>query len=143
MARGPSTLRRSPSNFLPRATPMSLLQLFRHQQACYPRCHRDRCNVRIHLLTVPVFQLGNLLLLLTAGPLSGWWALPAAALMLAAMAAQGRGHAGEALPAEPFTGALNIVQRILLEQWLTFPRFVLRGGWRLALSSSRAPGEQP
>jgi hypothetical protein len=55
------------------------------------------------------------------------------------IAIQGRGHGTEPVPAEPFTGMGNAVTRILLEQWVTFPRFALSGGWMRALQAHRAP----
>jgi hypothetical protein len=55
---------------------------------------------------------------------------------LLAMAFQGRGHKQEQVPPEPFTGPANALSRIFLEQWVTFPRFVLSGGWRRALRES-------
>jgi hypothetical protein len=42
----------------------------------------------------------------------------------------------EPVPPEPFTGAGNAVARLLLEQWITFPRFVVSGGWHRALKSA-------
>ena len=106
--------------------------LSRHLEG-YPLVHASRANLVLHVLTVPLFQLGTLaplIALLTGAP---WPALGALALPLA-MAAQARGHALEARSPEPFTGPLNVVGRIFAEQWITFPRFVLSGGlaraWR-------------
>ena len=52
------------------------------------------------------------------------------------LALQGKGHKLERVPPEPFTGPANAIARLLLEQWVTFPRFVLSGGWRRALKRS-------
>jgi hypothetical protein len=49
---------------------------------------------------------------------------------------QGREHGQEAVPPEPYTSPLNAVARILLEQWITFPRFVLSGGWARAMRNT-------
>lgn len=113
---------------------MQAPELIRHQQQHYPRFHRSARNVRLHLLTVPVFQAGSLALLLS--PWLGWVAAVAglAACMLA-LAAQGKGHREEPVPPEPFSGPLNFIARLLAEQWLAFPRFVLAGGWRVAFES--------
>lgn len=63
--------------------------------------------------------------------------------MAAAVAAQGRGHAREATRPVPFRGAADVAVRIVVEQWVTFPRFVLSGGfaaaWRAAGVSSASP----
>ena len=38
--------------------------------------------------------------------------------------------------APPFTSPANAVARIFCEQWITFPRFVLSGGWYRALRTA-------
>ena len=53
--------------------------------------------------------------------------------MILAIGLQGKGHRGEAHAPEPFHGAGDVVKRIFVEQWVTFPRFVLSGGFRRAL----------
>jgi hypothetical protein len=53
--------------------------------------------------------------------------------MVVSVALQERGHGVEANPPEPFTSPAQAVARIFLEQWVTFPRFVLTGGWMRAL----------
>jgi hypothetical protein len=101
----------------------------------YPNGHRDRRNLVIHAITVPLFLTGTCALALT--PLAGVWllagALPA---MLVAVALQGRGHRLEAAAPIPFRSPFDAVARLFVEQWLTFPRFVLGGGfarsWRAA-----------
>jgi hypothetical protein len=42
------------------------------------------------------------------------------------------------VPPEPFTGPLNAVARIFLEQWITFPLFVLSGSWWKAVRTPAA-----
>jgi hypothetical protein len=99
------------------------------QLAHYPQNHLDRRNLILHGLTVPLFMLGNLALL-TALPLAnGWLALAGPLAMLAAIAIQGRGHRLETHPPMPFRGPLDVFARIFAEQWVTFPRFVLSGGF--------------
>lgn len=104
------------------------------QWRLYPDNHTDRTNLLLHVLSVPLFLLGTVTLV--AAPLSGhpWGALAGPVLMVGAMAAQGRGHKRERVPPVPFSGAGDVLGRILIEQWLTFPRFVLSGGlvraWR-------------
>ena len=105
------------------------------QWALYAEGHRDRRNLLVHLLTVPVFELGTLGLV--AAPfVTGWLAAAGVAAMAGAMACQGRTHRLEAVPPKPFHGPLDVLARIFAEQWLTFPRFVLSGAfgraWRAA-----------
>lgn len=111
---------------------MPVIQLLRWQWTGYSRYHQSRANLLLHLAVVPLFLAGNVFLLVALA--LGWWvgvAISLAAMVLS-VALQGRGHGQEAVPPEPFTSPLNAVLRIVLEQWVTFPRFVLSGGWRRA-----------
>jgi hypothetical protein len=114
--------------------------LLARQFAGYPHAHGDRRNLIIHALAVPLFLVGNCAVL--AAPFaSGWLALAGVALTAAAFGLQGRGHRFEPGSPAPFTGPLNAVVRILAEQWITFPRFVLSGGFSRAWS--REAGATP
>ncbi len=103
------------------------------QWGLYAAGHTRRANLLIHVLTVPVFQIGTLALF--SSPLLGAaFAMVGPVLMVGAMAAQGRGHAGEPERPVRFHGPLDVIARIMAEQWIAFPRFVLTGGlaraWR-------------
>jgi hypothetical protein len=100
---------------------------FRH----YPEFHGSRANLVLHVLTVPLFQGGTLLVL--TGWLSAWWlSVVGLGSMLVAVAAQGRGHAMEKNPPVPFASRGEAVARIFLEQWVNFPRFLVTGGFSRA-----------
>jgi hypothetical protein len=98
-------------------------------QTDYPRFHRDRVNLAIHVVMVPVFVvcvLGALGSLAT-----GAW-LPAAALAagpVVSLAAQGIGHKREPNPPLPFAGPGDFLKRIFVEQFYRFPGFLLSGRW--------------
>ena len=121
---------------------MSAIQLFRWQWGGYTQFHQSRANLVLHIFVVPLFLAANILFVVAL--LQAWWLV--AVLSLAAMAVsvalQGRGHAREPVPPEPFTSPLNAVGRIVLEQWVTFPRFVFSGGWTQAMRSA-ATARQP
>ena len=106
------------------------------QWKLYAGNHVARRNLVLHILTVPLFQLGTLLLL--ASPLLGAWALLGLVGMVAAVAIQGRGHRMETVAPVPFQGPGDVVGRIFLEQWVTFPRFVLTGGFARAWRATRS-----
>jgi hypothetical protein len=106
--------------------------LVRWQWELYPRNHQDRRNLGVHIVTNPLFLMGTLGLVLAPFAGSALWALGGAAGMFSAIAAQGRGHKLEKSAPEPFEGPLDVVARIFLEQWVTFPRFVLSGGFARA-----------
>lgn len=118
---------------------MSVSELLRWQWQGYPRYHQSRFNLLLHIVVVPLFLLGNLTLVWAALQSSWLMAVLAFAAMVVSVAAQGRGHAKEPVPPEPFTSKFNAVSRILCEQWVTFPRFVISGGWSNALRRTAAP----
>ena len=100
----------------------------------YPEGHTTRANLVLHAVTAPAFSAGTLAVL--AAPfISAWFAL-GGLLMVAALAGQGRGHRAESRRPIPFHGPGDFIARFFVEQWVTFPRFVLGGGfaraWRRA-----------
>jgi hypothetical protein len=109
--------------------------LVRWQWSLYPDGHRDRTNLLIHAFTVPLFLLGSVSLLLS--PLLGWRMAFGAIGMIVAVAAQGRGHRREGTAPVPFLGPLDVVRRLFVEQWVTFPRYVLSGQFARAWRASR------
>ncbi len=110
----------------------------------YPGNHTDRRNLVIHLITVPIFWGGTVAVLGApmAGGLASILASVGAGLVMciAAMAAQGRGHKLESVPPIPFRGPLDVIGRIVVEQWITFPRFVLSGAIAKAWSGAPRSG---
>jgi hypothetical protein len=105
--------------------------LLRWQWTLYPAGHRDRRNLALHAITEPFFLLGTCALL--GSPLAGWRAAAGgAAGMIVALVAQGRGHKLESAAPSPFLGPLDVVRRFFAEQWITFPRYVLSGGFAAA-----------
>jgi hypothetical protein len=109
---------------------MNLRELLQWQYAGYAKFHASRSNLLIHIVVVPLFLLGTVGFV--AGVVRFAWIV-----MIVSVALQGRGHRFERHPPEPFTSAANALARILLEQWITFPRFVLNGAWWRALQASR------
>ena len=118
---------------------MSVNGLLQWQWEGYRRYHQVRASLLLHIVAVPVFIVASIALIgaLISGRLI--LALIMLGLMALSMAVQGRGHRLEPVSPEPFSGAGNAIARIVLEQWITFPRFVLSGGWMLALRKQNAP----
>jgi len=108
-------------------------EFVRWQWQGYPRYHRSRANLLLHIIAVPVFLVANIALVVAITRASRVAALVAVVAMVASIAAQGRGHTWEPVAPEPFSSPFNAVARIFCEQWVTFPRFVLSGGWSRAL----------
>ena len=104
-------------------------ELLRWQWQAYPGNHVTRVNLLLHIFTVPFFWAGTVLLVLGLAGLSWPLLVLGSACILVPLIAQGRGHKLEPMPPAKFTGPWNFVARLFLEQWITFPRFVLTGGW--------------
>ena len=105
------------------------------QWSGYDRNHRDRANLLLHFVAVPAFIAATLSL--ATSLLRGWWLGAAFSffVMIVAFAVQGLGHKREAEAPIPFDGPGDFIARVFVEQFITFPRFVLSGGWMRQLSS--------
>lgn len=95
----------------------------------YARNHTLRSNLILHVASVPFFVAGALAFVHSL--VRQEWVGVVAALVVAvvAFAAQGIGHKLEPERPEPFTGVGDFFARVIAEQFITFPRFVLSGGW--------------
>jgi len=118
---------------------MSVPELLRWQWQGYPQYHRSRFNLLLHVVVVPVFLLGNVTVVWALAQLSWRLAVLGVVTTVVSIALQGVGHRREPTPPEPFSSPLQAVARILGEQWVTFPRFVLSGGWARAWRRAEAP----
>jgi hypothetical protein len=112
---------------------MNATSLLRSQWEGYPRYHQSRPNLLLHIICVPLFLAANVALIIAVAEHRWPLGFGAALFTGVSLAIQRRGHRREPVPAEPFTGAVNAIARIVLEQWVSFPRFVLSGAWRRAL----------
>jgi Protein of unknown function (DUF962) len=116
---------------------MKLGELLEWQWRGYARNHEDRVNLLIHFVAVPLFLAGTLALILSIGFGSPTLAATALASMILSLVLEGIGHKREANPPVPFAGPWDFVRRYFVEQWITFPRFVLSGAWLRTLTSDR------
>lgn len=96
----------------------------------YAAKHRDRMNLLVHLVAVPLFQAGTLILVVGVGVRAALGIGLGLACLAAGVLIEGRGHAREREAPVPFDGPLDFASRFVVEQWITFPRFVLSGAWR-------------
>ena len=85
-------------------------------------------NLLLHAVTVPLFMLASAFLVVAMIRLWAVGAIATVAAAALAVAVQRRGHRREPAPPEPFTGPANAIARLVAEQWVTFPRFVLARG---------------
>jgi uncharacterized membrane protein YGL010W len=115
---------------------MKITELTKWQWQGYAKYHACTRNLLIHIVAVPVFIFGVITLLLALAHLDFVRCAMAVLLMAASLAAQAFGHAKEVVPGVPFKGKLDVFYRLFIEPLFTFPKFVLRGGWYLALHDS-------
>ena len=116
---------------------MSIPELLEWQWEGYARYHQDRTNLLLHIVVVPLFMVGSVLAIVALIMLSPGLLVVGIMSIVVSVIAQGRGHRLETIPPEPFTGPLNVIGRLFFEQWVTFPRFVLSGGWSRNLARAR------
>jgi hypothetical protein len=117
----------------------------------YSTAHRDRPNLLVHAVTAPVFLAGSCALVASPWTATGAWKLAVAGAgvlaMMLAIAAQGRTHRREESAPAPFRGPGDVAARLLAEQWVTFPRYVLTGAfaraWRAARETTGAAAGEP
>lgn len=115
---------------------MNFSELLESQWQDYAQRHRNHANLIIHIIAVPVLWLGTLNFL-SALLLSGLLhALGGALLVGLSLFAQGKGHEMEKIQPEPYRDMTNHMQRIIAEQFVTFPRFVISGQWYANLRRS-------
>jgi len=112
---------------------MNLKELVQWQWDGYVNYHLSRVNLLIHIIAVPLFILGAVSSLLALVNFNFGILIISILLMAVSIGVQGFGHAKEKLPAVPFSGPLNTLTRIFLEQLFTFPKFVISGRWYVAL----------
>jgi hypothetical protein len=113
---------------------MTLRELLRRQWRDYARNHQDPLNLLIHFLAAPLFIAGCLALALATAWQSGSLAMTASASIALSLVLEGVGHRRESHGPAPFANPWDFVRRYFVEQWITFPAFVLSGGWWRNLS---------
>ena len=109
--------------------------LLKWQWAGYTGTHCDRRNLALHAATAPVFIGGALALL--ASPLLGAAAAGGVGAMSLSLLAQRRGHRLEGKAPAAFRGPPDVIARFFAEQFVTFPRFIVSGGFAAAWRKAR------
>ena len=99
-----------------------------------PLVHKNAANLLIHLFAVPLFVIGNLLLI--AGVVFDLWLLIAAiSCIVVSLTLQKFGHSLEQNPVHPFSGPRDFLRRIYAEQFCNFWRFLFSGQWYASFKS--------
>ena len=96
----------------------------------YREFHRNPLNLLIHITTVPLFLLSVLGAMVA--PFTAYWAglwSASVALGVYSLLLQRFGHSLEGAKPGSAGGTASKAYRLVVEQFVTFPRFVLSGGW--------------
>lgn len=116
---------------------MSLPELVSWAWRETPPVHKNGTNLLIHIVAVPLFVLGHILLV--AGILISPWLLVAAILsIVVSLVAQKVGHSLERNQVPPFTGPGDFLRRLYAEQFCNFWRFLFSGRWYASFQASRS-----
>jgi hypothetical protein len=113
---------------------MNFAEIHAEQWNGYSERHQNKLNLLIHIVTVPLVWLaaiqvvgGLLLMLIGVGGLKFW--VYAAVWIAVALFAQSYGNGLEANKPKPAASPKDFAIGAAVEQFLTFPRFVLTGQW--------------
>lgn len=99
-----------------------------------PPVHKNATNLLIHLFAVPLFVIGNALIV--AGIIFDAWLLLLGALcVVASLALQKFGHSLERTPVVPFLGPRDFLRRLYAEQFFNYWRFLLSGQWYVSFKA--------
>jgi len=102
-----------------------------------PPVHKSTANLIIHIVAVPLFVLGHVLLVVGLF-VNAWWLAGAAVSIVVSLAAQRFGHSLELNQVPVFTGAGDFIRRLYAEQFCNFWRFLFSGRWYASFKSSRS-----
>jgi hypothetical protein len=101
-----------------------------------PPVHKNATNLLIHLFAVPLFVIGNVLVV--AGiAFNPWFLLAAPLCIVVSLALQKYGHSLERTQVPAFTGPRDFFRRLYAEQFCNYWRFLLSGQWYASLKTHR------
>lgn len=106
---------------------MRINELIARQWNDYETFHQSPKNLVIHLIAVPLFWFGLIGAASALYASSLFAALVCAKLAVTSLGLQAYGHRHEPVPATPFAGPADAIARLLTEQLITFPRYLLSG----------------
>ena len=98
--------------------------------ATYENFHQNKKNLLIHILTVPVFILGNLSMAIALFQGELLLAVLSFGVAMAGLGIQAKSHRLEPNKVAPFLGALDFFKRIYTEQFITFPTYLISPEFR-------------
>lgn len=118
---------------------MNIIDITKQQWIDFGTYHSSRINLIIHVIAVPTFILGFILFVYGLANLRLLETLGAVLVIVASLGVQSYGHGTERVRSAPFAGPGDALTRILLEQLINYPRFLLTGKWYATLRGSHRP----
>src|SRR2546425_13072907 len=112
-------------------------RLLEWQWSDYSAKHRDRINLLLHIVAVPLFQIATIVMVGAVVTGSGSAAGLGSLGIGAAVGIQGRGHRRERARPPPLSRPADLVSRVVAQQGVTLPPLVSSGGWARKGSRSR------
>lgn len=94
-----------------------------------PPVHENRTNLLIHLVAVPTFVIGHLLVVIGIFALAAWAVMLGVGLVVISLILQKRGHALERQEVYAFASTKDFIRRLYAEQFCNFWRFLFSGRW--------------
>jgi hypothetical protein len=119
---------------------MSAGRFLQWQWSGYRAAHQNKTNLFVHIIAVPLFMVATVLAFYALVRLSFFSFVFSVLGFIVSLLMQGRGHKLEPVAPQSFTSGFDFVRRILAEQWITFPRYVITGGWSKALRRGSRDG---
>jgi uncharacterized membrane protein YGL010W len=101
-----------------------------------PPVHRSTGNLLIHIVAVPMFVVGHVLLIAAIAAANLWLLVAGISLIVVSVALQRLGHSMESQAVHPFEGSRDLIRRLYVEQFYNFWRFLFTGGWFASLRAS-------
>jgi hypothetical protein len=94
-----------------------------------PPVHRNRTNLRIHLVAVPLFVVGHVVAVIGVVIMSSWVVVLGLGSIVLSLILQKRGHALERNQVHAFSSTRDFIRRLYAEQFCNFWRFLFSGQW--------------
>ena len=115
----------------------SFSALLQWQWNGYSEAHQNKSNLIVHIFAVPLFIAAIFGIAIAIFRFSLLLGAISLTTIILSLALQKKGHSFERNQPPNFTGVWDFLSRLLTEQFITFPRFLLTGGWSRNLSCRR------
>lgn len=108
---------------------MNLRETIGWQWKGYAKYHQNKGNLLVHVFAVPLIWFSVVMFVYGILKFSLVAVFLGFIAIFVSLILQNIGHKREQNPAVPFENKTDFLKRLLCEQFVTFPRFILTGGW--------------